>query len=261
MNITLPVSHFQTNPLEKFTDKAVDYAKYRPSYPSTALDCILKGLNQPTVADIGAGTGISSRALADNQLRVIAIEPNLAMRKAAQPHPLVEFHNEKSDETKLQSNSVDLVTCFDSFYWFHPPENSLREFNRILKPTGRLAIIWNVGDHDDPFSDHFNQLVGFDEVTNTKIGNDLEKSLWLTSHFTNVRSYIFPYQQVLESSEQLLGLARSYSCFPKTGAVVEQLLVELQQLYSDWVNDQGLVYLVYHAHVYLLDVNKVTVHV
>jgi ubiquinone/menaquinone biosynthesis C-methylase UbiE len=240
--------------LEKFTDKAADYAKYRPSYPSTAFDCILKGLNQPTVADIGAGTGISSRALADNQLRVIAIEPNLAMRKAAQPHPLVEFHNGKSDETKLQSNSVDLVTCFDSFYWFHPPENSLREFNRILKPAGRLAVIFNKGNKDEPFTKRYNQLTGFYDVTATKTVNDVEKSLWVTSYFTNVRSYIFPYQQVLEPSEQLLGLARSYSGFPKTGAVVEQLLVELQQLYSDWVDDQGLVYLVYHTHVYLLDV-------
>jgi 2-polyprenyl-3-methyl-5-hydroxy-6-metoxy-1,4-benzoquinol methylase len=55
------------NPLNRFSDRAADYAKYRPSYPEEAIATILEGLGDPSqlvAADIGAGTGISSRLLA-----------------------------------------------------------------------------------------------------------------------------------------------------------------------------------------------------
>lgn len=86
------MSNEQLNPQSRFSDRAQDYAKYRPSYPSEAIDCILAGLETSGIAaDIGAGTGISSRLLADRGVKVIAIEPNAAMKQAAESHPLVEF--------------------------------------------------------------------------------------------------------------------------------------------------------------------------
>lgn len=75
------------NPLTRFCDRVADYVKYRPSYPAQAIDIILKGLepsSQLTAADIGAGTGISSRLLAERGVSVIAIEPNPAMREGAE---------------------------------------------------------------------------------------------------------------------------------------------------------------------------------
>lgn len=54
---------YTLNPLTRFSDTA-DYVNYRPSYPAAAIDIILEGLAPPTqllAADIGAGTGISSR--------------------------------------------------------------------------------------------------------------------------------------------------------------------------------------------------------
>ena len=37
------------NPQGRFRDRADDYAKYRPSYPVEAIDCILEGLGEPEV--------------------------------------------------------------------------------------------------------------------------------------------------------------------------------------------------------------------
>ncbi|WP_287312777.1 hypothetical protein [Moorena sp. SIO1G6] len=57
----------QMNPESRFSELVADYAKYRPSYPAVAIDKILEGLEnrgQLVAADIGAGTGISSRLLA-----------------------------------------------------------------------------------------------------------------------------------------------------------------------------------------------------
>ncbi|MGL4879532.1 MAG: class I SAM-dependent methyltransferase, partial [Waterburya sp.] len=129
------------NPQDRFTSRADDYAKYRPSYPTAMIDCIvaeLDNLSQLVAADIGAGTGISARLLADRGIKVIAIEPNEAMRQAAQVHPLVEFRHGSAEDTKLPDASVDLVTCFQAFHWFNP-EPTLKEFTRILKPQGRLV--------------------------------------------------------------------------------------------------------------------------
>jgi ubiquinone/menaquinone biosynthesis C-methylase UbiE len=105
------------NSLERFSDRATDYAKYRPSYPATAIDRILEGLNNPLVAaDIGAGTGISSRLLAERGVRVLEIEPNADMRQAAAPHPLVKFYDSTAEKTGIADASIDLVTCFQSFH-------------------------------------------------------------------------------------------------------------------------------------------------
>ena len=112
----------QLNPQSRFSDRAEDYAKYRPSYPTAAIDCILQEFKEKSpliAADIGAGTGISSRLLADRGVRVIAIEPNAAMRQVAEAHPLVEFRHGSAEATKLPDKSVDLVTCFQAFHWFN----------------------------------------------------------------------------------------------------------------------------------------------
>ena len=78
-------SWHQMNPQSRFTNRAEDYAKYRPSYSSAIIDCILDGLasDRLTAADIGAGTGISSRLLADRGVKTIAVEPNAPLREVA----------------------------------------------------------------------------------------------------------------------------------------------------------------------------------
>jgi len=92
------------NPLNRFSDRAADYVKYRPSYPSETIDIILKELgkkSQLIAADIGAGTGISSRLLAERKVNVIAVEPNAAMRHKAEPHPLINWSDGTAEFTKL----------------------------------------------------------------------------------------------------------------------------------------------------------------
>lgn len=80
------------DPTRRFSDRADAYARFRPSYPASAIDAILAGLAPPATleaADVGAGTGIASRLLGDRGVRVAAVEPNAAMRAAAAPHPRV----------------------------------------------------------------------------------------------------------------------------------------------------------------------------
>ena len=83
---------YRQDPTGRFRDRAADYAAARPSYPAAALDALLEGLGAPAalvVADVGAGTGIAARLVAERGARVLAVEPNAAMRAAAEPHPRV----------------------------------------------------------------------------------------------------------------------------------------------------------------------------
>jgi SAM-dependent methyltransferase len=246
------------NPLNRFSDRAADYVKYRPSYPADSIDIILKGLgkkSQLVAADIGAGTGISSRLLAERKVNVIAIEPNAAMREAAEPNPLVEYRDGTAEFTKLSEKSVDLVTCFQAFHWF-APEPSLSEFRRILKPSGRLAVVWNNRDNKDAFTAEYSRIVR--TASNNHPGESRMQSvepLLQTRHFVKLREHNFAYRQELDLTG-LIGRAMSVSYLPREGEVYKQLISDLEDLYKRFCNKQGHVYMVYRTSVHLAEATK-----
>lgn len=242
---------YQINPQERFSDRSKDYAKYRPSYPSEAIDFILKELGESHLiaADVGAGTGISSRLLADRGIEVIAIEPNTAMKQVAQTHPLVQWRDGSAEDTKLPDNSVDLVTCFQAFHWFNP-EPTLKEFARILKPKGRLAAVWNNRDRQDEFTKEYSYLTQIASQNQSEMRSGTERFLRDTDLFSPVRHLIFPYYQTL-NCKALIGRAMSTSYIPKQGAVTAKFIQDLERLCDRFKNSDGLVYLKYNTSVYL----------
>ncbi|RDJ00626.1 class I SAM-dependent methyltransferase [Dyella solisilvae] len=134
---------------ERFSDRVADYVRYRPDYPVAMLEWLQReyGVNPHwQVADIGAGTGISSKLFLDGGYRVTAVEPNEPMRLAAEQwlgdnerFRMVDGH---ATATGLNGASFDLVTVAQAFHWFDQ-QAARREFQRILKPAGLAAIIWN----------------------------------------------------------------------------------------------------------------------
>ena len=251
-----PVLH-QMNPQSRFSNRAEDYAKYRPSYAPEAIDCIVAGLegkDQLIAADIGAGTGISSRLLADRGVKVIAIEPNEAMRQVAEAHPLVEFRDGNAEATKLLDNSMDLITCFQAFHWFDF-EPTLKEFARILKAKGKIALLWNDRDIEgnDQFTLEHNDII-IQAASKSPILSRLggKSDLFINSLFPKLTHYIFPYQQAL-TKNALIGLAMSASYIPKVGNKYQQLIADLTQLHQKYSNSQGLVFLHYKTSLYLTE--------
>jgi SAM-dependent methyltransferase len=243
----------EMNPQGRFSDQASSYAKYRPSYPSAAIDSILEGLNNPlqlVAADIGAGTGISSRLLAERGMRVLAVEPNAEMRQVALPHLLVEFHHGTGEASNLPNGSVDLVTCFQSFHWFDP-KSALLEFRRILKPNGRLAVVWNDRDRRDEFTQRYTHLVQIASNNHPAESRLVSVDPLLTSSlFSPVCCHTFGYRQELDQ-DGLIGRAMSTSYIPRAGAAQQELFSNLKELHSRFKDKKGLVYLVYVTSVYL----------
>jgi len=134
---------------DKFTNKAENYTKYRPSYPQGFINHLVNevGMNcESIVADIGAGTGILTKLLACKVKKIIAVEPNKDMLKVCRKH-LKGIKNftgidASAENTSLPDSSVDFITAAQAFHWFDR-EKSKSEFKRILKKNGKVIIVWN----------------------------------------------------------------------------------------------------------------------
>jgi SAM-dependent methyltransferase len=146
---------------ERFTGHASAYAAARPSYPPESIDAVLAGLGDPAalvVADIGAGTGISARAIAERGPRVLAIEPNAAMRANAKADPRVEWIDGTGEATTLPDASVDVVAAFQAWHWVDHAA-AVTEARRIVRPGGRLAALYNERDESDPFTAAYGDII------------------------------------------------------------------------------------------------------
>lgn len=155
-----------SSPQERFSSRVDDYAKYRPGYPAPLVAWALEqtlGATPQRVADIGAGTGISSRQFLDAGLSVVAVEPNAAMRAAAlawlADYPAFTAVAGSAEATTLADASIDLVSAAQAFHWFDM-QAVRREWARILRPEGLAVVYWNTRLLDStPFMTGYEQLL------------------------------------------------------------------------------------------------------
>lgn len=136
----------------KFDAKGNVYSKARPSYPNALFSFLLaeRVINKDTItADIGSGTGIFTIALSQFVNSVFAVEPNDDMRvKAEEKYKTISniiSINATAENTSLPDRSIDLVTVAQAFHWFDR-ELFKEECKRILKPNGKVLLVWNDRD-------------------------------------------------------------------------------------------------------------------
>jgi SAM-dependent methyltransferase len=135
-------------PPDAFGRSAREYELGRPEWPEELLDRVVSELGlgpDATVLDLGAGTGKLTRALVPRFTRVVAVEPDDAMRAVLEDVvPGAEALAGRGDAIPLADGEVDAVFSAEAFHWFATPE-SVGEIVRVLRPRGALVLLWNIG--------------------------------------------------------------------------------------------------------------------
>jgi ubiquinone/menaquinone biosynthesis C-methylase UbiE len=229
-------------PEKRFSNRVADYVKYRPGYPPEVLDLLRAktGLSEDSVvADIGSGTGISAEYLLRAGCSVHAVEPNADMRAAAEQmlRGRPGFHSVagSATATTLPVQSVDLIVAAQAFHWF-PREATRAEFDRILKPDGWVALIWNVRKVDtSPFLVAYEALLVKHATDYGQVRHELVDGEVLGSFFRDGKfsSTSFPNAQHFDY-EGLKGRLLSSSYAPALGQPGHQeMITDLERIFAE----------------------------
>jgi len=246
------------NPTGRFTGLAGLYARCRPTYPAAALDGIQNrcALGPGSLlVDVGCGTGISSRLFAQRGIRVLGIDPNAEMRTQAEatvlPNggPCPQYRDGRAEATGLPDGEADVVLAAQAFHWFDP-DAALREFHRILKPGGWVALMWNERDEADPFTAAYGAVIRSTpgaaalEMSRGSAGNEL----LVHPCFEIGQRTLYAHEQVLDE-EGMLGRALSASYAPREPEQVNAFTADLCEVFARFQRD-GQVALRYQTSVY-----------
>jgi SAM-dependent methyltransferase len=247
-----------TDTVERFSNRVENYVKYRPDYPSDIVAYLSDAIGLTPamlIADIGCGTGFSSRLFLENGNSVVGVEPNDAMRNAAiqylADHSKFRLVNGTAENTTLEDHSMDVVLAGQAFHWFDL-EKTKPEFKRILKPGGHVVLMWNERQLDTtPFLVEYEQLLVKYSTDYAVVRHDRFDEEVLSTFFdSGVKKAVFANVQNVDFNG-LKGRMLSASYMPSEQDVVFPTMIdELQTLFAKH-SENDRINILYDTNVYV----------
>jgi SAM-dependent methyltransferase len=188
-----------------------DYERGRPGWTPEVVD-IPGLLSTATVLDLAAGTGKLTRLLIPTFGRVVAVEPQEAMRRVLDALcPDAEVLAGTAEQIPLADDSVDAVFVAEAFHWFDN-EHAVTEIARILRPGGILVLMWNLPAGPwKPSTARADQLLleilgpkkqelGHDplDLNSRRYASGEWRQAFAASHFENLKERRLPNPQTLD---------------------------------------------------------------
>ncbi|MGB8406200.1 MAG: class I SAM-dependent methyltransferase [Mycobacterium sp.] len=217
-----------------FGEEAAAYERGRPSYPPEAINWLLPS-GAVDVLDLGAGTGKLTVRLVERGLSVTAVDPIPEMLDVLRGSlPSVPALLGTAEDIPLPDNSVDAVLVAQAWHWFDP-DRAAAEVARVLRPGGRLGLLWNIRDERLGWVKDLNRIIGSE--------HDPASRSKLCSRFTDVQTHQVEWTSYL-TPQALIDLVASRSyCITSPAAVRSRVLEQVRELLSTHpalVNSSGL---------------------
>ncbi|KAA0942627.1 MULTISPECIES: class I SAM-dependent methyltransferase [unclassified Pseudomonas] len=225
-----------TSAQQGFSTQAATYAQGRPDYPRQLTGWLTEVLQinaQSTVVDLGAGTGKFTRLLSTVAPTVIAVEPVAAMgAQLTKGMPDVHLLTGTAEAIPLEDASTDALVCAQSFHWFST-QAALREIHRVLKPGGRLGLIWNMRDESVDWVAAITAIITPYEGDTPRFHTGQWRAAFTGEYFSAAQMTCFPYTHVGSPQEVIMDRFLSVSFIAalpadKKATVTEQLHTLIQ---------------------------------
>ena len=209
-----------------FGSQAAAYERGRPSYPPEAVDWLLAPTDTwvaRDVLDLGAGTGKLTTRLVERGLTVIAVDPiaeMLEMLRTALPDTPALLGS--AEQIPWPDNAVDAVLVAQAWHWFDQ-ERAVAEIARVLRPGGRLGVLWNTRDERSGWVKDFGRIVGLEHDRDNATVDLPEPFTDIATHQVEWTNYITP-QALIDYVA-----SRSY-CITSPAEVRARTLDEVREL-------------------------------
>ncbi|MCA9562777.1 MAG: methyltransferase domain-containing protein, partial [Myxococcales bacterium] len=136
----------QNRPSVNWSATSRHYASFRKGFPDRFFARLVGlgiGFQGQRVVDLGTGTGLLARGLAERGCDVVGVDRSESMISEARESNAgvqsLAFRVAPAEETGLESEGFDVVTCATAWHWFDR-QRAAAEASRLLKPDGRLLI-------------------------------------------------------------------------------------------------------------------------
>jgi len=140
-----------------FDQQAEAYDRFRPTYPDAAIDALLgRSPADLDVLDVGCGTGIASRQMAQRGARVLGVELAPRMAEIARGHG-VDVEVAAFEGWDAAGRTFDRVTSAQAWHWLDLPVATAKAA-AVLRPGGRLCLFWNAGCQPDALTDALEEV-------------------------------------------------------------------------------------------------------
>src|SRR4051794_40187350 len=205
----------QPEPARSFGGVADAYDRGRPTYPREAAVWLTSA--QPlSVLELGAGTGKLTEQLVALGHDVHATDPDPQMLAVLEKNlPSVRVSQAPAEEIPAGDASYDVVVSGQAFHWFDL-DRALPEIARVLKPRGRLSLVWNQRDERIPWVKRLGAIIGTQDQLRDPADKLVESRL-----FGDVEEASFKFWQVIDRTS-IQDLVRSRSNVAVLGAAEQE---------------------------------------
>jgi ubiquinone/menaquinone biosynthesis C-methylase UbiE len=237
-----------------FQAVAREYERARPDYPPEAIDRLIQDLEvgrAARVLDIGAGTGKLTRLLVPTGARLVALDPVDAMRRTlASTVPGVSVVGGTAEALPFADEAFDAVVAAQAFHWFDG-EAALEEVRRVLRPSGRLGLLWNLRDESEPWVARLTEIIDrYESGAPRERTGRWRQAFSASSSFGTLHRLRFHHQQLLDRDGLVERVASMSFIAILPPDRHRQVMEEVRRLADEFADDRGQLLLPYNTDLY-----------